>query len=159
MEVTAAATVPPPPPPAAAITEPLVEVQQEVETTTSTPPLPPESPAQSQEASDAAETVQPTPTDDEQTPSSLPPEAESQSPPAEVMRKVRRCLDVPVGGLLQSELFCGRSQLGGKTTLSPDFQISPDKYFQMITVCSRNNTAEAIAAIGAEQVTTTICIL
>ncbi|XP_075881107.1 uncharacterized protein LOC142887376 isoform X3 [Nelusetta ayraudi] len=83
VEVSTAATVPPPP--VAAITEPLVEVQQEVETTTSTPP-PPESPAQSEEASDAAE-VQPLPTEDEQTPSAPPPPAESQSPPAEATCK------------------------------------------------------------------------
>lgn len=94
MEVSAAATATPPP--VAAITEPLVEVQQEVETTTSPPP--PESPAQSKEASDAAE-VQPLPTEDEQTPSALPPAAESRPPPAEATCKVRHCIDIHVRGL------------------------------------------------------------
>lgn len=138
MEVSTAATVPPPP--VAAITEPLVEVQQEVETTTSTPP-PPESPAQSKEASDAAE-VQPLPTEDEQTPSALPPAAESQSPPAEATCKVRHCIDIHVRGLRR---FVSWSFSVG--------QYSEVRYAAVKTSISRSSrcaveiTAEAIAAI------------
>lgn len=132
MEVSSAATVPPPP--VAAITEPLVEVQQEVETTTSMPP-PPGSPAQSKEASDAAE-VQPLPTEDEQPPSGLPPAAESQSPPAEAACKVRHCIDIHVGGLAQ---ICFVVVLSWAVQRSP-VRSCEKKYFQIITLCGRNNS-------------------
>lgn len=132
MEVSAAATVPPPP--VAAITEPLVEVQQEVETTTSTPP-PPESPAQSKEASDAAE-VQPLPTEDEQPPSGLPPAAESQSPPAEAACKVRHCIDIHVRGLRRFVFVVVLSWAVQRSQV----RSCEKNYFRIITLCGRNNS-------------------
>lgn len=151
MEVSTAATVPPPP--VAAITEPLVEVQQEVETMTSTPPPPPESPAQSKEASDAAE-VQPLPTEDEQTPSTLPPAAESQSPPAEATCKVRHCIDIHVRGLNR---FVSWSFSVGQYNKVRYAALK--KSISRSSRCAVEITAEAMAAIGAQQVTTTTCVL